>query len=95
VDTAAFSSEASVRSMMDDMEEMYATRFAHGDKKQALERLRSTPYRSHHVNTFWSGLFVGLAAPALASGLYHSKKNKQRAPIILTRLRRLSTKYSR
>ncbi|KAJ7740035.1 SPX domain-containing protein [Mycena maculata] len=41
VDTAAFASEVNVKSMIDDMEEMYATRFAHGDKKKAMDRLRS------------------------------------------------------
>ncbi|KAJ6627865.1 hypothetical protein B0H10DRAFT_1737099, partial [Mycena sp. CBHHK59/15] len=64
VDKSAFASEANLRSMLDEMEEMYALRFAHGDKKKALNHLRSgQQHKSHHVSTFWSGIFVGLAAP--------------------------------
>ncbi|KAJ7276060.1 SPX domain-containing protein [Mycena haematopus] len=74
VDKTAFASDVSVRSMMDEMEEMYAVRFAHGDKKKAVTRLRSGPVqKSHYASTFWSGLFVGLALPAFVAGFYKSK----------------------
>ncbi|KAF7360315.1 Signal transduction protein [Mycena venus] len=73
VDKAAFASETKIRAMMDEMEEVYAARFAHGDRKRALTRLRSGPqHKSHHISTFWSGLFVGLAVPAFVAGLYQS-----------------------
>ncbi|KAJ7269844.1 EXS family protein/ERD1/XPR1/SYG1 family protein [Mycena rebaudengoi] len=56
VDKTALASEVNVRAMMDEMEEMYALRFAHGDKKKATIRLRSGPqHKSHHISTFWSG----------------------------------------
>ncbi|KAF8175414.1 SPX domain-containing protein [Mycena galopus ATCC 62051] len=77
VEKTAFSSDVGVRSMMDQMEIVYAAQFAHGDKKQALTRLRSGPqHKSHYVSTFWSGLFVGLAVPAFGGGLYQSKGRK-------------------
>ncbi|KAJ6595867.1 SPX domain-containing protein [Mycena vulgaris] len=76
VDKASFASDVNLRAMMDEMEEMYASRFAHGDKKKATTRLRSgLQHKSHHASTFWSGIFVGLAVPAFASGLYHSEKS--------------------
>lgn len=44
-----------------------------GDKKKAKKRLRVTPaQRSHHFNSFRSGMMVGLAIPALASGIHMS-----------------------
>ncbi|KAK7044716.1 signal transduction protein [Favolaschia claudopus] len=74
VEKSAFASEANVRLMMDKMENMYATRFAQGDRKRALTRLRSGPqHKNHHVSMFWSGLLVGLAVPAFVAGLYQSR----------------------
>ncbi|KAF7351257.1 SPX and EXS domain-containing protein 3 [Mycena sanguinolenta] len=49
VDKTAFASEVGVRSMMDEMEEMYITRFAHGDKKEGL----------NHAS-LWSTFVTGL-----------------------------------
>ncbi|KAJ7211222.1 hypothetical protein GGX14DRAFT_341406, partial [Mycena pura] len=64
VDKMTFASGENVRVMMDRMEVMYAERFTRGDKKKALNRLRLGPaHKSHHVSTFWSGLFFGLAIP--------------------------------
>ncbi|KAJ7892875.1 SPX domain-containing protein [Mycena olivaceomarginata] len=82
VDKAAFASEDSIRTMMDQMEAMYTARFAHGDKKRALTRLRSgLQHKSHHISTFWSGLLVGLAVPAFVSGLYQSFQQSVRDSI--------------
>ncbi|KAF7316200.1 Signal transduction protein [Mycena indigotica] len=80
--TTFASAEENLKVMMDKMEAMYAIRFTHGDKKKALERLRLGPmHKSHHVSTFWSGLLVGLALPALASGLYYSYQQATRDAI--------------
>lgn len=47
---------------------------ARGDKKKALARLRGgAKHTSHHFSTFRTGMFLGLAVPALADGLYRSK----------------------
>ena len=43
----------------------------HGDKKKAMNKLRISPtHTGHYASVFRSGLFLGLAVPALASGLY-------------------------
>ncbi|KAF7325791.1 Signal transduction protein [Mycena kentingensis (nom. inval.)] len=83
VDKMTFASaEDTIRSMMDKTEAMYAARFTFGDKKKALARLRLGPvHKSHHVSTFWSGLQIGLALPALASGLYYSFQESTRTEI--------------
>ncbi|KAK7012689.1 signal transduction protein [Favolaschia claudopus] len=81
VEKSAFASEANVRLMMDKMENMYATRFAQGDRKRALTRLRSGPqHKNHHVSMFWSGLLVGLAVPAFVAGLYQSFRHRNSIP---------------
>jgi hypothetical protein len=42
-----------------------------GDRKQALDRLRVGPLsKTHHFSTYRSGLFLGLALPAIAAGSY-------------------------
>lgn len=41
-----------------------------GDKKKAIEQLRASRFfTSHHLSTFISGLFIGLAILALIDGL--------------------------
>ena len=43
----------------------------HGDMKKARERLRaSISQKNHHLSTFRTGLYLGLAIPALADGVY-------------------------
>ena len=43
----------------------------HGDKKKAMNKLRVSPiHTGRHGSMFRTGLFLGLAVPALASGLY-------------------------
>ncbi|KAJ7158189.1 SPX domain-containing protein [Mycena crocata] len=95
VDKMAFASDTNVRSMMDEMEEIYATRFVNGDKKKALTRLRAGPqHKSHHTSTFWSGLFIGLSVPALVSGIYNSRKTRNSVKSALAyRRSRLSKEY--
>ncbi|KAL1730576.1 EXS family-domain-containing protein, partial [Schizophyllum commune] len=73
VETSAFASDVRVRQMMTEMEDLYATRFVHGDKKRAMARLRvGTSQNSHHFSTFRSGMAIGLALPALVAGIYDS-----------------------
>nr|GAT52934.1 signal transduction protein [Mycena chlorophos] len=82
VDTTYFASDERVQAMMDRLETLYAIRFTQGDKKRALERLRLGPmHKTHHVSTFWAGLLIGLALPALASGLYFSYQQDTRNAI--------------
>jgi hypothetical protein len=46
---------------------------ARGDRKRAMRRLHAgILVKNHHFSTFRSGIFIGLAVPALAAGLYHS-----------------------
>ena len=52
---------------------------ARGDKKRAMQRLRSGGnYTSHHFSTFRTGMALGLAVPALADGIYQSTYNGSR-----------------
>ncbi|TRM63672.1 EXS family-domain-containing protein, partial [Schizophyllum amplum] len=75
VETSAFASDIRVRQMMSEMENFYATRFVHGDKKRAMARLRSgTSQKSHHFSSFRSGIYLGLALPPLISGIYFSAR---------------------
>ncbi|KIK56661.1 hypothetical protein GYMLUDRAFT_174084, partial [Collybiopsis luxurians FD-317 M1] len=70
VEPSSFASDKSLRSMMDEMEALYTSHFAHGDKKRAKTRLRAGAVnKTHHYSTFRSGLLLGLAVPALISGL--------------------------
>ncbi|OSC98086.1 hypothetical protein PYCCODRAFT_1375838, partial [Trametes coccinea BRFM310] len=74
IEPSAFSTGATVDALIRDMEALFAARFARGDKKKALARLRGgTKHTSHHFSTFRTGMFVGLAIPALADGLYRSQ----------------------
>ncbi|KAI0319243.1 SPX domain-containing protein [Amylostereum chailletii] len=74
VDTSAFSSGDIVQQILKDMEDQFAARFARGDKKRAMVRLRAlSSHKSHHYSTFRTGLALGLAIPAFAYGLYESE----------------------
>ncbi|KAH7923430.1 hypothetical protein BV22DRAFT_1015396 [Leucogyrophana mollusca] len=69
VEPSAFASGAAVNAMLKEMEELFAARFERGDKKRALNRLRVGPtQKSHHFSTFRSGMWLGLAAPAVVAG---------------------------
>ncbi|KAF8842398.1 hypothetical protein BDN67DRAFT_979576 [Paxillus ammoniavirescens] len=71
VEPAAFASGAMVSTMLKEMEEIFATRFERGDKKKAINRLRvGSSLQSQHFSTFRSGLWLGLAVPAVVAGSY-------------------------
>ncbi|KAJ3726750.1 hypothetical protein EV361DRAFT_803421, partial [Lentinula raphanica] len=74
VETSSFASDKTLRGMMDEMEALYASHFAHGDKKRAKTRLRAGGLnKTHHYSTFRSGMLIGLGVPPLASGIVASK----------------------
>ncbi|PBK68704.1 EXS-domain-containing protein, partial [Armillaria solidipes] len=73
VEMSPLVSDKSVRNMMDEMENIYATQFSRGDKKRARTKLRGGfLIKSHHFSTFRSGILLGLGIPALVSGTYQS-----------------------
>ncbi|TFL04667.1 SPX domain-containing protein [Pterulicium gracile] len=73
IDSGVLGSGASVRSMLSDMEMLFTEKFEHGNKKQALSRLRAhSSTKTHHFSTFSTGLAVGLAIPALIDGIRES-----------------------
>jgi hypothetical protein len=50
--------------LIEELEDLYASRFEHGDKKTARQRLRvQASTRSHHYSIFRSGMMIGLAVP--------------------------------
>lgn len=70
VDKCTFASDTAVRQMMTQMEDLYASAFARGDKKMANKRLRTGgSTRTHHFSTFRAGVYLGLGIPALFQGL--------------------------
>ncbi|KAJ3889964.1 hypothetical protein GG344DRAFT_50561, partial [Lentinula edodes] len=74
VETSAFASDKTLRGMMDEMEALYASHFAHGDQKRAKTRLRAGGVnKTHHYSTFRSGMLLGVGVPALVSGVVSSK----------------------
>lgn len=73
VDKSALGSDKALQEMMKEMQRLYAQVFLHGDSKKAMERLRGGAItKTHHFSTFRSGILLGAALPALASGIYHS-----------------------
>ncbi|KAJ3552867.1 hypothetical protein NM688_g3924 [Phlebia brevispora] len=59
--------------MLNELERLYAARFAHGDQKAAKNRLRGqTQDKTHHFSTFRTGMLLGLALPAFIDGIYLS-----------------------
>lgn len=96
VEKSVFASSTGVRSVMLEIQDMYAALYGNdlsssflllfirtwlsllplvrGDKKKAMVVLRAgTQAKTHHFSTWRSGLFMGLALPAFAAGLYLSK----------------------
>ncbi|KAH0835834.1 EXS family-domain-containing protein [Lanmaoa asiatica] len=73
VEPSAFASGAMVSTMLKEMEDLFTMRFERGDRKKAMDRLRVGPSsKTHHFSTFRSGLWLGLALPAVAGGSYLS-----------------------
>ncbi|KAF9239798.1 hypothetical protein BU15DRAFT_46384 [Melanogaster broomeanus] len=71
VEPSAFASGTMVSTMLKEMEDLFAARFERGDKKKAINRLRvGTSLKSHHFSTFRSGIWLGLAVPAVVLGAY-------------------------
>ncbi|KAI9573493.1 EXS family-domain-containing protein [Boletus coccyginus] len=73
VEPCDFASGAMVSIMLKEMEHLFALHFGHGDRKKAKNLLRVEPSsKTHDSNTFRSGLWLGLALPAIAAGCYLS-----------------------
>ncbi|KZT04538.1 uncharacterized protein LAESUDRAFT_657911, partial [Laetiporus sulphureus 93-53] len=73
IEPSAFASGARLDAMLREMEELFAARFARGDKKKAQARLRGgAQLKSHHYSTFRTGMMIGLGLPALIDGLVKS-----------------------
>lgn len=71
VEPSAFSCGARVGTMIREMEEIYAARFARGDRRTAMKRLRlDSRMKSHYMSVFRSGTYLGVAFAALAGGIY-------------------------
>ncbi|KAJ6627863.1 SPX domain-containing protein [Mycena sp. CBHHK59/15] len=82
IEKSAFSSDENLRAMMEEMQNIFAVSFVQGDRKKAMTRLRAGPqYKSHHGSTFWSGIAIGSAMAAFASGLAHSVEQRTRDAI--------------
>ncbi|KAF8555480.1 hypothetical protein OG21DRAFT_1410816, partial [Imleria badia] len=71
VESSTFASGAMVGTMLKDMEHLFATHFKRGDKKKARDCLRFGPSsKTHYSSALRSGLWLGLALPAIAGGSY-------------------------
>ncbi|CCL99566.1 uncharacterized protein FIBRA_01584 [Fibroporia radiculosa] len=82
IEPSAFASGASLNSMLRETEDLFAARFARGDKKKAQARLRGgTQQKTHHFSTFRTGMLLGLAVPALVDGVYRSFQPETRTAI--------------
>lgn len=79
VNKSSFASDESVRKMMKSAEDLFAFTFVKGNKKKAMQRLRSgNKTKTHHFSTFRSGLLLGLAIPALVAGLVNAFQEETR-----------------
>ncbi|EIM89067.1 EXS-domain-containing protein [Stereum hirsutum FP-91666 SS1] len=78
VELSAFASDETVQALLKDMEDQFAARFTRGDKKKALYRLRAEGSRkTHHFSSFRTGAMLGLAIPALVSGIYQTRDESE------------------
>ncbi|KAL4079440.1 EXS family protein/ERD1/XPR1/SYG1 family protein [Scleroderma citrinum] len=79
VEPSAFASGALVNDILKEMQELYAARFARGDRRIAMKRLRlDASAKSHHFSAFRSGIYLGIALTALAAGIYQCSQANTR-----------------
>ncbi|KAI6039296.1 hypothetical protein EDC04DRAFT_2568604, partial [Pisolithus marmoratus] len=94
VEPSAFSCGARVATMLREMEEIYAARFARGDRRTAMKRLRlDSRMKSHYMSVFRSGTYLGIAFAALAGGIYQCTSPLLREFTGTEHAGRFSTKY--
>lgn len=69
VNSSYFVSSKVLNEVFDETEELFAKHLEKGDRKKAMNRLR-VPKRpkTHHMETFRVGAYIGLAIPALIHG---------------------------
>ncbi|KAI6110985.1 EXS family-domain-containing protein [Pisolithus croceorrhizus] len=96
VEPSAFSSGARVGNMIKEMEDIYAARFARGDRRTAMKRLRLDSHmKSHYMSVFRSGAYLGLAVAALSAGIYQCTCPSLWKFIRVEHADRFSTTYER
>ncbi len=64
-------------------EDIYTAYFEHGNRKQALNRLRAREdHTTHHYSVFRAGFYLGISLCAIVGGLIESMKpaTKQQIP---------------
>ncbi|KAF9532391.1 SPX domain-containing protein [Crepidotus variabilis] len=70
VERSSLAFDKAVKAMTEQMEDLYATAFSHGNRKKAMKHLRAgIVSQSHHFSMYRSGLYLGLALPPLIDGL--------------------------
>ncbi|KAJ9120852.1 hypothetical protein QFC22_002786 [Naganishia vaughanmartiniae] len=66
----SFADHRVVDALLKEVEDEYTQRFEQGDHKKALGRLRGEfNTKTHHLSTFWSGIYIGIGVPILILGL--------------------------
>lgn len=88
VNNTALVTDDSVSQLVRATEDLYAAFYEHGDRKKAVERLRSTTGGTtimpapHHLSAFRAGLFTGVAVCATCAGLVQAMRpdTKERIP---------------
>jgi hypothetical protein len=82
INNGVLGSGDSVKAMLNEAEQLFAEKFEHGNKKQAVQRLRAqSSQKTHHFSTFSTGIALGLAVPALVSGIWESYQPRTREAI--------------
>ncbi|EST09069.1 EXS, C-terminal [Kalmanozyma brasiliensis GHG001] len=63
-------------------EDIYTAYFEHGNRKQALNRLRAREdHTTHHYSVFRSGFYLGISLCAIVAGLIEAMKPSKQATI--------------
>lgn len=75
-----------IEALLRSTEDAFAGFFEHGDRKKALDRLRSQGHvtntlRTHHGSTSRSGFFLGISLCAVVGGLTEAMKPEKQAEI--------------
>ncbi|KAJ9105328.1 hypothetical protein QFC21_001696 [Naganishia friedmannii] len=66
----SFADHRVVDALLKVVEDEYTKSFERGDHKKALGRLRGEfATKTHHLSTFWSGIYIGIGVPILILGL--------------------------
>ncbi|KAJ9116645.1 hypothetical protein QFC20_000578 [Naganishia adeliensis] len=70
VSKISFADNRPVDALLKEIEDEYTERFEKGDHKKAVDRLRGQfDTSTHHLSTFWSGVYIGIGVPVFILGL--------------------------